>query len=397
MDDRLEFSFVMQEKDYAHFLAMKDQWKAWKSGRRCLHPDERYLRQILASPELKKHLGQWSLIFGEEEICVRQGETGYRFFWKGIGGIVEFPDAFWFYGKEESGLCVIPKGVFPLEDRGAFMHWCRSKEIFCTPYTGGKARKQMPFLLQLFLLFLVFVGLLGLGAGEMLLANRAIKYVQESTSKVDTEDLQKQYPDYLTIEDQIAILRELGFEIPDGAADYYHSWMDDSESGRGYVEGHPFYVLLSDMGQAKYDLDTRMLIGNPDQVFWFPDVSWDISTEYVNIMNGINSIMKENTFISVSEDCSEANFSQGTGVIRITFWCGGQPYSYRAPLDAEGKVDQSLLLFLSQVLQENGYTEKQLYRCPDQDGGELLFWRDAAWIREFREKTGLDPEEITLE
>ena len=280
MDDRLEFSFVMQEKDYAHFLAMKDQWKAWKSGRRCLHPDERYLRQILASPELKKHLGQWSLIFGEEEICVRQGETGYRFFWKGIGGIVEFPDAFWFYGKEESGLFVIPKGVFPLEDRGAFMHWCRSKEIFCTPYTGGKARKQMPFLLQLFLLFLVFVGLLGLGAGEMLLANRAIKYVQESTSKVDTEDLQKQYPDYLTIEDQIAILRELGFEIPDGAADYYHSWMDDSESGRGYVEGHPFYVLLSDMGQAKYDLDTRMLIGNPDQVFWFPDVSWDISSEY---------------------------------------------------------------------------------------------------------------------
>lgn len=325
MDDRLEFSFVMQEKDYAHFLAMKDQWKAWKSGRRCLHPDERYLRQILASPELKKHLGQWSLIFGEEEICVRQGETGYRFFWKGIGGIVEFPDAFWFYGKEESGLFVIPKGVFPLEDRGAFLHWCRSKEIFCTPYTEGKARKPMPFLLQLFLLFLVFVGLLGLGAGEMLLANRTIKYVQESTSKVDTEDLQKQYPDYLTIEDQIAILRELGFEIPDGAADYYHSWMDDSESARGYVEGHPFYVLLSDMGQAKYDLDTRMLIGNPDQVFWFPDVSWDISTEYVNIMNGINSIMKENTFISVSEDCSEANFSQGTGVIRITFWCGGQP------------------------------------------------------------------------
>lgn len=191
----------------------------------------------------------------------------------------------------------------------------------------------MPFLLQLFLLFLVFVGLLGLGAGEMLLANRAIKYVQESTSKVDTKDLQKQYPDYLTIEDQIAILRELGFEIPDGAADYYHSWMDDSESARGYVEGHPFYVLLSDMGQAKYDLDTRMLIGNPDQVFWFPDVSWDISTEYVNIMNGINSIMKENTFISVSEDCSEANFSQGTGVIRITFWCGGQPYSYRAPVE----------------------------------------------------------------
>lgn len=154
MDDRLEFSFVMQEKDYAHFLAMKDQWKAWKSGRRCLHPDERYLRQILASPELKKHLGQWSLIFGEEEICVRQGETGYRFFWKGIGGIVEFPDAFWFYGKEESGLFVIPKGVFPLEDRGAFLHWCRSKEIFCTPYTEGKARKPMPFLLQLFLLFL---------------------------------------------------------------------------------------------------------------------------------------------------------------------------------------------------------------------------------------------------
>ena len=67
------------------------------------------------------------------------------------------------------------------------------------------------------------------------------------------------------------------------------------------------------------------------------------------------------------------------------------------PVDAEGKVDQSLLLFLSQVLQENGYTEKQLYRCPDQDGGELLFWRDAAWIQEFREKTGLDPEEITLE
>lgn len=226
MDDRLEFSFVMQEKDYAHFLAMKDQWKAWKSGRRCLHPDERYLRQILASPELKKHLGQWSLIFGEEGICVRQGETGYRFFWKGIGGIVEFPDAFWFYGKEESGLFVIPKGVFPLEDRGAFLHWCRSKEIFCTPYTGRKARKPMPFLLQLFLLFLVFVGLLGLGVGEMLLANRAIKYVQESTSKVDTEDLQKQYPDYLPIEDQIAILRELGFEIPDGAADYYHSWMD---------------------------------------------------------------------------------------------------------------------------------------------------------------------------
>ena len=67
MDDRLEFSFAMQEKDYAHFLAMKDQWKAWKSGRRCLHPDERYLRQILASPELKKHLGQ---------MCIRDSGTG---------------------------------------------------------------------------------------------------------------------------------------------------------------------------------------------------------------------------------------------------------------------------------------------------------------------------------
>ena len=324
MDDRLEFSFAMQEKDYAHFLAMKDQWKAWTSGRRCLHPDERYLRQILASPELKKHLGQWSLILGEEEICVRQGETGYRFFWKGIGGIVEFPDAFWFYGKEESGLFVIPKGVPPLGRPGDIPALVSIERNILYSVYGRKSSKTDAVSTSAFPAFcLVFVGLLGLGAGEMLLANRTIKYVQESTSKVDTEDLQKQYPDYLTIEDQIAILRELGFEIPDGAADYYHSWMDDSESARGYVEGHPFYVLLSDMGQAKYDLDTRMLIGNPDQVFWFPDVSWDISTEYVNIMNGINSIMKENTFISVSEDCSEANFSQGTGVIRITFGVAG--------------------------------------------------------------------------
>ena len=397
MDNRLEFSFVMQEKDYAHFLAMKDQWNAWKTGRTCPHPEERYLRQILTSVELKKHLGQWSLFFGEEEICVRQGETGYRFFWNGIGGIVEFSDAFWFYGKEGSGLFVIPKGVFPLEERGEFLHWCRSKEVFCSTFAGRKIRKPMPLVLQFFLFFLVIAVLFSLGVGEIWMANRAFQYAQESISQANAEDLQKQYPDYLPIEDQIAILRELGFEIPDGAADYYHSWMDDTDGGRGYVEGHPFYVLLSDMGQAKYDLDTWRLVGNPDQVFWFPDVSWDISTEYVNILNGINSIMEENVFISIAEDCSGADLNRRTGVIRITFWCGGRPYSYNALVDTDGKVDQDLLLFVSQVLKENGYEEKQLYRCPDQDGGELLFWRDVTWMQKFREKTGLDPKEIMLE
>ena len=60
-----------------------------------------FLQKILASPELKKHLGQWSLIFGRRGSCVRQGETGYRFFWKGIGGIVD-SHVFWFYGKDFS-------------------------------------------------------------------------------------------------------------------------------------------------------------------------------------------------------------------------------------------------------------------------------------------------------
>lgn len=359
----------------------------------------RKTRNRLSKGKLHKMLGTWQTAFYGDHVRVRLGERedviGYDSFQK----LLVSPDLYLFSG----GLCGnsfgLPVQAVPSEKREEFLDFCRCR-MPLEQTEGLRIReKKLSGASRTLLIFMILIVLgAGITLGLQILeeGSNPKNHVEDRSPSEYDEDFvfrPEEYPDYLSIEEQIGVLEELGFEIPEGAADYYHGWMDQSEYGKLYVEGYPYYMLLSDLGAPDYDMDTWQFLGYSGQVYWFDYESWDISSNYVEILEGVQALTDEEVeFIGAREDCTDVNWRKGTGTIRVTFWYGGHPHEFQANVDGDW-LDPDFVPFLNEVLEQEG-AKKRIYSCPDNDQGCILFYQDEDWVREFTSRTGLELEEL---
>lgn len=359
------------------------------------------VNRLMKKKEVRDSLECWSVEFYEDHILLFTVEGADYLDWRDVQGMLELSSFYVFYGEKRGYLFSVPKPENE-EERAEFLLFC-NRYVPCEMVTEPvlTKRRRVPMAIQVTLCtiaavvwigFMLCIGFAVIRVAGFLWNGEWEESYEESYDYEDYEEFvfdPEEHPDYVPIEEQIEVLTELGFDIPEGALDYYQDWMKDSEYGKLYVEGDPYYMILTDMGMPHYDMDTYEFLGYSNQVYWFDFEGWDISTDYIEILEGVQALTGEEVaFVGCNENCDGVDWNKGTGVIRITFWCNGTPYEYDAEVDHDW-LDPGFIGFLNEVLEKEGY-EKHLYASHDNGQGNLLFYRDEAWAKEFMEKTGLE-------
>ena len=171
-------------------------------------------------------------------------------------------------------------------------------------------------------------------------------------------------PDYVPLAEQEEVLEKLGIEIPDSVMEESRRWMEESETGRIYVEGYPYYSLLSTLGMPKYDEESFKITSFSSQVYWFDWEGWDITEDYLNILKAVEnlsdgSVMFENARI----DDGEADWEDGRGRLTLSFDCGGDFYEFQLKISNDW-LDSS-------VINKIDVYKRQVYRRDLVRGMEL--------------------------
>lgn len=189
----------------------------------------------------------------------------------------------------------------------------------------------------------------------------------------------------MTMEQQIQVLKELNLTVPEIDQD---SLKDMDPDVRTYMEENPFYGLLTGCGIPKRDQETMEVTGYSEQAYWFDFEGWDIATDYIEILKGVQALAGDSLAITdMEEDINGVQWEEGTGIIPVTFRINGTAYLYQAKMENDW-IDPEFLVFLKESLDKEQDT-RHLYLCPDNGQGCILFYRTAEWAEEFRNKTGI--------
>lgn len=344
-------------------------------------PNEKsYYTLIKHSKLYRSLLGEWNIRFFDESIHLVRNHHEIILGWEWVHRAGDFQDFYLFADENGSQLFYIPQNLLENEKQAEFLRFCEarshrnlfSEEPSSTNHFYEAFQKFIPVIIIL------------------LLINVLLDKTMD-TNKNPSEDfifIASDYPDYLPLESQVNILRELNLVIPEEVIELNKKWLENDDFSRVYIEGYPFYSLLTDLGMPEYDSESGNIISYSEQAYWFDYEGWDISTDYLEILKGIQALSEDDfAFTDMEEDISDVNWDKGTGNILITFTCNGTPYEYNAPVEHDW-IDSDFPVFLSNVLiKEN--CQNHLYICSDNGQGSILFYRDEDWAEQFTEKTGI--------
>lgn len=199
------------------------------------------------------------------------------------------------------------------------------------------------------------------------------------------------YPHYMPLTIQIEVLKSLGIEPPSEAEmKEYETWMEEDDYYRAYLEGTPYVGILGEMGVGIYNETTEKYDYHPS-VYWFDFEGWDISEDYLDILNAIQ-VMGDGDFelTDMEEDLQNANWEEGTGAILVMFRYNKNAYAFEAQMMYDW-IDPDIIGFFNEVL-EKERNPKRIYCMDDGGQGVILFYNTKEWAGEFFKKTG-----ITLE
>lgn len=266
----------------------------------------------------------------------------------------------------------------------AFIAYCRERgcnyDVYVEPEKWSVGKKIFTVIICM-LIFLV-IGVAGIAGASI-----------ERTEMEEEEEFvfnPEEYEDYLPLEQQLEVVEQLGFTVSQESLEYFQEWMEGEYGayGRMYVEGYPYYELLMELGYPKYDEDTWKVIEYSKQAYWMDFEGWDISRDYIDILNGIMAMSDgELLFDEIEENCENVDWEEGTGTIEVTFKCNGNSYEFEADVMNDW-IDADFIGYMNEVLNKEGYT-KNIYACYDGGQGNILFYRDEAWAKEFVGLTGI--------
>lgn len=193
------------------------------------------------------------------------------------------------------------------------------------------------------------------------------------------------YPDYVSFERQLEVLKSLGILIPEEDAENYRKRIEQDEESRVYIEGYPYDSILEYTGGGIYDEDTEKMQYS-GSVYYYYFEEYNDGQDYVYALEGISTLGQgEVTFTDIVLDADQADWEKGTGDISVFFTCGGHPYRFDTQVNY-GWMDKGLITYLNEVLKNEG-SEKQLY-CLEDKWGVCLFYNTPEWADKFAEETG---------
>lgn len=340
------------------------------------NPEKRIRKQLKAPQLLAAVCGLWQFSFTNEGICVDMPQDRKSIYqWQSLSWLFETQEAFYFFHQDRKRFIAIPKKSFVTREQvEIFYRLCADHGI---QRMAAKKARYVPgwFLWIIFgLIFLAFFG------------TAAVK-ISLNTGSVPGNVSERRY-ERVALEKQVEVLASLGLSVPKETEESVRNSME--EYGLyDLVEESPYIWLLTNMGAPTHDEDWNVT-GYAEDVFWFDFEGFDISTDYIDVLNGMRALAKGSCLDDVTdlqEDMTEADWENGKGVITVSLTRKGQTYSYVMDMYYDW-IDTKVLGIWNPLLEQEG-SQKYFYATGDDGQGAIVFFCTEDWAKEFTEKTGL--------
>lgn len=144
------------------------------------------------------------------------------------------------------------------------------------------------------------------------------------------------------------------------------------------------------MGTPLYD-ENWEIAGYSEEVFWFDFEGWDISTDYIEVLEGMKALAQGSSIDSVKnirEDTDSVNWEEGSGEITVRLEWRGQEYFWQMDVEYDW-IDGEVLGIFNSLLEQDG-TAERFYATGDGGQGALVFYCAQDWAEKFENATGLE-------
>lgn len=172
--------------------------------------------------------------------------------------------------------------------------------------------------------------------------------------------------------EQLAILRRLGLDISQEAADCAN-------------EEREFTAILEKEGFGVFEGQQLLWAPSSKQVYAFDAEVVNIETMYCDYIRGLQAISEgELTFTDVVQDDQQVNWDEPSGVVVVRFCLNGTACQFEAEFQGDW-LDVNVLDSINSFLEKLG-VEKRFYYM-DGSCGEIIFFCTRAWASEFETST----------
>ena len=347
----------------------------------CLDP-EKPIRNQLKQPEVAaRACGLWQVSLTEEGVSLAM-PAGIRnvYLWASLAWLLETEEAFYLFHKDKKHFVMIAKESFLSWDQVDLFHRiCADHGI--QKIVPKKAR-YVPGWLIWTLLGVFLLALFGIVMVRAFLTER------DEPGVVSVAVYER-----VPLEEQVEVLESLGLQVPEETVASVRSSME--EYGMyDLVEESPYTWLLTDMGAPTYDEEWNVT-GYAADVFWFDFEGFDISTDYIDILNGMLALAEGSCLDDVTdirEDMTDADWESGRGTVTVSLRWKGEPYEWDMEMYNDW-IDVSVLGILNPLLEQEG-SQEYFYATGDNGQGAIVFFCTQEWAEQFTQKTGLVLEKM---
>lgn len=366
------------------------------TARQFLRDPEKSFRKQVKMPAVRdKECGVWQIALSETGVCVRTpGGMKNNYAWEKFEWLVETGDAFYLFHKDRIHYELIAKESFSDKDQISAMHMlCAQKNV---KSIQGREMHYLPdwglVLLAVLLLVLYvvisFISVFGSSVWEK--PGQRHRIAQEQREMYYQEDFgPADYLDYVPLDKQVETMESFGLQVPGETVESMWEFM--TEYGmQNQIEGNPYTWLLTSLGAPKYDEDGK-ISGYSQDVFWFDFEGIDISTDYIDVLNGMLALAKGScldTVTDISEDTAKVNWEKGKGTVTVSLEWEGETYHWDMDVKYDW-IDGEVLGVLNTLLIQ-GDSEENFYMTGDNGQGAIVFFCTEEWAENFREATGLE-------
>lgn len=357
-----------------HFLSLLCILFFFSLLRNLLENPERKIRTQLRKGMVQNNvLGAWET--SVTEMGIRQsisGKNSAMIPWESLLCAVETDNELFFYQKDQMHYTAIQKkGLESREQIESLKGLCREKHL---EVLVGKRKKYVPGWLITLLTAVVLAGYLWL---------------------IYTDFYKETVPDYTPFAEQVSVLRSFGFTIPKEMEEAWCAYMEEN-GATSYVESYPYTWLLSNL--AWVDEEERAhRFQDGAEVFWFDFEGWDIYTDYIRVLEGMQKLSEGSVLDGVEnirEDTENMDWEKGKGTITVSLEWNGQEHSWKMDVKNDW-IDAEILGIYNGLLEKEGIPER-FYMMGDNGQGAFVFYCTGEWASAFEDATGLDLETYTV-
>lgn len=348
----------------------------WFTLRLYFRSPEQRIRKQLNAPEIAaRSCGQWQVSLTEEgvAVCMPMDMKGYSG-WDSLQWLVETQEAFYLFHKDKKHFIMIARESFTSwEQVAAFQRICADHGVH---RIAPKKARYVPG----WLTWVIFAAIILVSFG-ILMARICLDFFG------DTFDMQMPVAD-VPLEEQIETLATLGLHVPEETVEYIQQNSTPEYNLHERMEENPYTWLLMNLGRPEHDEDWNV-VGYSSEVFWFDFEGFDLTTDYIDLLNGMLALAQESPLDSVNnirEDTEDVDWEKGRGRITVSLNWEGQDYEYKMKVFYDWIDDEALTIF--NELLEGQDTPKRFYAMGDNGQGAIVFFCTEEWAEEFTQKTG---------